>query len=132
MPFTMDLRWLVQEGYVTEFGDGRLFTPPPMAEQRAKARETWQLCRQLPGYDALRNAFEVQQADRGSPEGMPESLVVRVHSTDTTVIKVLDTLVTIQPGNYYTNARIIPAGLGGTAYVVAESGMRSKNAVTWA
>jgi len=34
---TMDLRWLVQEGYVTEFGDGRLFTPPPMAEQRAKA-----------------------------------------------------------------------------------------------
>ena len=34
---SMDLRWLVQEGYVTEFGDGRLFTPPPMAETRAKA-----------------------------------------------------------------------------------------------
>ena len=24
----LDLRWLVTEGYVTEFGDGRLFTPP--------------------------------------------------------------------------------------------------------
>jgi hypothetical protein len=37
---TMDLRWLVQEGYVTEFADGRLFTPPPMAEARIKAAET--------------------------------------------------------------------------------------------
>lgn len=37
---TMDLRWLVQEGYVTEFADGRLFTPPPMAEARVKAAET--------------------------------------------------------------------------------------------
>ena len=26
----MDLHWLVQEGYVTEFADGRLITPPPM------------------------------------------------------------------------------------------------------
>lgn len=33
----MDLRWLVTEGYVTEFADGRLFAPPPMAESRAKA-----------------------------------------------------------------------------------------------
>jgi hypothetical protein len=37
---TMDLRWLVQEGYVTEFADGRLFTPPPIAEARAKAAES--------------------------------------------------------------------------------------------
>jgi hypothetical protein len=36
---TMDLRWLVQEGYVTEFADGRLFAPPPMAEARPKIRE---------------------------------------------------------------------------------------------
>jgi hypothetical protein len=35
----MDLRWLVQEGYVTEFADGRLFAPPPMAEARAKTAE---------------------------------------------------------------------------------------------
>ncbi|MDD2762684.1 MAG: hypothetical protein PHE83_01785 [Opitutaceae bacterium] len=37
---TMDLRWLVHEGYVTEFADGRLFTPPPMPEARIKAGES--------------------------------------------------------------------------------------------
>lgn len=37
---TMDLHWLVHEGYVTEFADGRLFAPPPMAEARAKTKET--------------------------------------------------------------------------------------------
>ncbi|MGE9295256.1 MAG: hypothetical protein ACQKBV_03095 [Puniceicoccales bacterium] len=31
-----DLRWLVTEGYVTEFGDGRLFAPPPMEEAPKK------------------------------------------------------------------------------------------------
>ena len=36
----MDLHWLVHEGYVTEFADGRLFTPPPMAEARVKATES--------------------------------------------------------------------------------------------
>lgn len=31
-----DLRWLVMEGYVTEFSDGKLFAPPPMAPQTGK------------------------------------------------------------------------------------------------
>jgi len=31
-----DLMWLVREGYVTEFIDGRLFAPPPMVEARKK------------------------------------------------------------------------------------------------
>lgn len=31
-----DLRWLVTEGYVTEYGDGRLFAPPPMDEASRK------------------------------------------------------------------------------------------------
>ncbi len=31
-----DLRWLVTEGYVTEFSDGKLFAPPPMAPQTSK------------------------------------------------------------------------------------------------
>ncbi len=34
-----DLRWLVMEGYVTEFSDGKLFAPPPMAPQQAKKAE---------------------------------------------------------------------------------------------
>ena len=31
-----DLFWLVSEGYVTEYGDGRLFAPPPMPAAKAK------------------------------------------------------------------------------------------------
>jgi hypothetical protein len=31
-----DLRWLVTEGYVTEFSDGKLFAPPPMTPQTGK------------------------------------------------------------------------------------------------
>lgn len=34
-----DLRWLVTEGYVTEFSDGRLFAPPPMPEARKREIE---------------------------------------------------------------------------------------------
>lgn len=35
-----DLLWLVREGYVTEFIDGRLFAPPPMVEARKKEVES--------------------------------------------------------------------------------------------
>lgn len=34
-----DLVWLVREGYVTEFIDGRLFAPPPVVEARKKEVE---------------------------------------------------------------------------------------------
>jgi hypothetical protein len=34
-----DLRWLVTEGYVTEFIDGSLFAPPPMVEARKRELE---------------------------------------------------------------------------------------------
>ena len=35
-----DLRWLVTEGYVTEFIDGRVFASPPIAEARKKEAES--------------------------------------------------------------------------------------------
>ena len=35
-----DIMWLVHEGYVTEFIDGRLFAPPPMVEARKKEVES--------------------------------------------------------------------------------------------
>ena len=35
-----DLVWLVREGYVTEFIDGRLFAPPPMVEARKQEIES--------------------------------------------------------------------------------------------
>jgi hypothetical protein len=34
-----DLRWLVTEGYVTEFIDGRLIAPPPITEAKKKEAE---------------------------------------------------------------------------------------------
>ena len=34
----LDLRWLITEGYVTEYGDGRLFTPPPMPISKPNPR----------------------------------------------------------------------------------------------
>jgi hypothetical protein len=34
-----DLRWLVTEGYVTEFSDGKLYAPPPMTPQTARKAE---------------------------------------------------------------------------------------------
>ena len=36
----LDLRWLVAEGYVTEYGDGRLFASPPIPEPKPKASKS--------------------------------------------------------------------------------------------
>ncbi|MDG1241069.1 MAG: hypothetical protein P8R37_11210 [Opitutae bacterium] len=33
----LDLRWLIVEGYVTEYGDGRLFAAPPLPPEKPKA-----------------------------------------------------------------------------------------------
>jgi len=52
-----DLRWLVTEGYVTEFIDGRLFAPPPMVEARKKEVE----------------------AEEHDPENFPEAPHVETH-----------------------------------------------------
>lgn len=35
----IDLRWLVTEGYVTEYSDGRLFAPPPARQQHSKEED---------------------------------------------------------------------------------------------
>lgn len=35
----LDLRWLITEGYVTEYGDGRLFAPAPLPEPSKKIKE---------------------------------------------------------------------------------------------
>lgn len=35
----LDLRWLIVEGYVTEYGDGRLFAAPPMPEPKKETAE---------------------------------------------------------------------------------------------
>ena len=51
------------------------------------------------------------------------SLAVRLSSSDTTVARVLDTLVTIAAGNSSTSSgRVIPGGVGGTAWIKATAG----------
>jgi len=47
------------------------------------------------------------------------SLAVHLYSRDTTVMRVIDTLVVIQPGTYYNTGRIVPGGLGGTTWIIA-------------
>jgi hypothetical protein len=50
------------------------------------------------------------------------SLVVHLKSSDSTVMKVLDTVVTIAPNTgYNSSARVIPGGLGGSAYIIASA-----------
>ena len=35
----LDLRWLIMEGYVTEYGNGKIFARPPMPEPKKVAAE---------------------------------------------------------------------------------------------
>jgi uncharacterized protein YjdB len=59
------------------------------------------------------------------------SLAVRLSSSDTTVMRVLDTLTTIAAGasSNSTNARVIPGGSGGTAWIRTSAGGHSADSV---
>ena len=64
-------------------------------------------------------SFYIYSADSAlTIHSRTSSLAVRVSSSDTTVMRVLDTLVTIAAGTYYNyGARVIPGGSGGTAWI---------------
>ena len=71
-----DLRWLVTEGYVTEFIDGRLFAAPPMAEARKKEVEGEEHDPEnFPEVPASTAPFEAKPA---APEPVAETPVVPV------------------------------------------------------
>ena len=55
----------------------------------------------------------------GSAHYRTNSLVVHLSSRDPTVMRVIDTVVTVNPGTYYTTGRLIPGGTGGTTYIIA-------------
>ncbi len=58
------------------------------------------------------------------------SLAVRMSSSDTTVIRVLDTLVTIAADNSVNHTgRVVPGGAGGTAYVKVSAGGHTADSV---
>ncbi len=63
-----DLRWLVMEGYVTEFSDGKLFAPPVMAPQAAKKAESEEEHDPVDFPDAPAAATPVAEAASASAE----------------------------------------------------------------
>lgn len=67
-----DLRWLVREGYVTEFIDGRVFAPPPMVEARKKEVESEEHdpenFPEVPAEAAPAKGEEPKATESGTPE----------------------------------------------------------------
>jgi hypothetical protein len=64
------------------------------------------------------NVYVYSEDSLGTGHDRVNSLLVRVSSSDTTVMRVIDTVVTINPGTYANySVRVTPAGLGGTAYI---------------
>ena len=59
------------------------------------------------------------------------SLLVSLRSSDTTVMKVVDSTITIGPGSYYASPRVTPGALGGTAYVVASASGHTSDSVLY-
>ena len=68
-----DLRWLVTEGYVTEFIDGRVFASPPIAEARKKEAETEENDPEnFPEVPVSTPPFEAKSADVAPAAAAPE------------------------------------------------------------
>lgn len=61
------------------------------------------------------------------------SLIVHLKSSDTTVLKVIDTVVTIAPGSYYSSAgHVAPGGgAGGSAYLIATASGHFSDSTQW-
>jgi hypothetical protein len=71
-----DLLWLVREGYVTEFIDGRLYASPPVAEARKKEAEQAEVDPEnFPETPAQPEATHLESAAGPLPEaqGQPEA-----------------------------------------------------------
>lgn len=60
------------------------------------------------------------------------SLAVQLTSRDTTVMRVLDSVVTIGAGQYYNGSgRVIPGGMGGSTWIVATAGGHRPDSVQY-
>ena len=74
-----DLRWLVMEGYVTEFSDGKLFAPPPMAPQAAKKAEAGEEEHDPVDFpDVPASAEPVAEKPAEAPTPVPDSVAQEV------------------------------------------------------
>ena len=72
----LDLRWLITEGYVTEYGDGRLFAPPPMPDAKPKEPK----------------APKVESGVESVVESDPEAEAIEEVATETEVAKDMELL----------------------------------------
>jgi len=68
----LDLRWLVTEGYVTEFIDGRLFAAPPVPESRKHAAENADTP-DLENFPDAPKPKETASAPSSPPQAQPEA-----------------------------------------------------------
>ena len=66
----MDLRWLVTEGYVTEYSDGKLFAPPPLTPQQQKSEEAANAAADA-AEDVARGAAEEPSSTEPPPPEVP-------------------------------------------------------------
>ncbi|MGJ8652555.1 MAG: hypothetical protein ACSHX8_04735 [Opitutaceae bacterium] len=64
----LDLRWLITEGYVTEYGDGRLFAAPPMPDPKKKEAKA-------PPTEASKAESKEEVEAKAEPEAKQESEV---------------------------------------------------------
>lgn len=74
----MNLRWLIHEGYVTEYGDGRLFAPAPLPEAKNKTTqgETDGDDDDHDDHDDQEHAVAENKADSGDQPSAPNQPIV--------------------------------------------------------
>ncbi len=92
-----DLMWLVREGYVTEFIDGRLFAPPPMVEARKKEIESEEHDPEnFPEAPATETAPAASEAEAGAPAA--ESVVPPAETPTATTEPAAPSEAPAEPG----------------------------------
>ena len=68
----------------------------------------------------------------GNATWRTNSLVVQIYSRDSSIMRVIDSTVTIAAGQYYNNAgRVIPGGAAGSTWVVVEAGGHGRDSVQY-
>ena len=78
------------------------------------------------------NVTVYSEDSTGGAHYRTNSLLVHLRSTDPTVIQLLDTAVTIQPGYSYNNSgRFVMGGLGGSAWIVATASGHQADSVQY-
>jgi len=73
-----DLRWLVMEGYVTEFSDGKLFAPPVMTPHAAKKAESGEEDHDPVDFPEAHPVAAAPSTSSAAPTPVPESVAQEV------------------------------------------------------